>query len=68
MLLREFLHTAEYQLTKMIQDVSQQYELLGIEQWSINIIQKFGALDGDTHACYLIIFVPELLHLFVKSL
>ena len=39
-----------------------------VEEWRSRVVEQFGALDGNPNAGDLVLTVPKLRHLFVKSL
>jgi hypothetical protein len=67
-LLCQFLHATEHKTTEVIKDVGQENELLRVEERRLNIVEKLGALDGNTHAGDFVFLFPELFHFLVKAL
>ena len=61
-------HSALDELLEVVKDVGQQDELLGVEKWRGRVIEQLCALNGDTNARDLVLFVPEFGHLFVQAL
>ena len=39
-----------------------------VEEWRSRVVEQFGALDSDPNARDLVLTIPKLRHLFIKSL
>ena len=63
----ELAHAATDKQRKVVENVRQQDELLGVEERRSRVIKQLGALDRDTDALHLVLTVPVLGHFFVQA-
>ena len=67
-LLGQLLHATIYQLSKLIEDICEQDELLRVEEWCGHIVQQLGAHDSDSDTADLVLLIPELREFLVDAL
>jgi hypothetical protein len=68
MLFSKFAHSTTDHFTKIVENIGQEDEFLGVEKGRGDVVEEFGALDSDSNAGNFVVTRPKFGHFLIKPL